>query len=187
MSRTEKILIPILLLGAAGLVYALYQAIVDRPVGSDSVLAEVSPVVKRAPVVPVKIKAPVKTYQGKTKANLKLPASIQADDNQQVIAASRVPADLRPQTVSTVVNTETGQVQTFTKTEPYPWFAVETRGEIRVAYGYKYSAATHAAAPVVRLQAGYDVVRIKALTAGVLATLDNDGDAFVGVGVAYRW
>ena len=40
---------------------------------------------------------------------------------------------------------------------------------------------------VQRVAVGYDVVRVKALTAGVLATLDTDRDTFVGVGISHRW
>jgi hypothetical protein len=167
--------------------YIVYDNLVIRPVGSDSVIATPSPVLRRAPVVPVSIKAPVRTYQGATKTNLKLPAAVITDPQQQVIAASQVRADLRPQTVSTVINTETGKVETFVKTDPYPWLAWEPRGEARVAYGYKFDARRHDVKPVARLQVGYDVVRVKALTIGVTATLDSDRDVFLGVGVAYRW
>ena len=167
--------------------YVVYDTLSPRPVGSDSVVAPASPITLREPEVKVPIKKPVKVYKGQTKARLKLPASVQADEKQQVIAASQVKSDLRPQTVSTVINTDTGAVETYVKTDPYPWFAVETRGEARIAYGYKLNAATHAMAPVARLQVGYDVVRVKALTAGVLASLDSDGATFVGVGVSYRW
>lgn len=174
-------------LGLLLLGYIVYDHLVVRPVGSDSVIADVSPIVRRAPVVPVTIKAPVKTYQGDTKKNLKLPAAVQADPQQQVIAASQVRADLHPQTVSTVVNTETGAVQTYVKTDPYPWFAVETRGVAQVAYGFKYDVRRLEPKTVARLHVGYDVIRVKALTAGVVATLDSDQTGFVGVGVSYRW
>lgn len=170
---------------AAG--YIVYDHFADRPVGSESTIAKVAPAVARQPTSTAVIKAPVKTYVGKTKANLKLPAAVQADDRQQVIAASQVKNELRPQTVSTVVNTETGEVQTFVKTDPYPWFAVETRGELKLAYGYKYNHVMHDSAPVARLQVGYDVVRIKAFTVGVTATVDSDSTAFAGVGLTYRW
>lgn len=167
--------------------YWLFDKLVDRPVGSDSVLADKAPAIGKQPVTEITIAAPVKAYTGNTKRNLKLPAAVQADPKQQVIAASQVKADLRPQTVSTVINTETGKVETYVKTDPYPWFAWEPRGEARVAYGYKFDARQHTAKPVARLQVGYDAIRVKALTVGVLATLDSDRDAFVGVGVAYRW
>jgi len=167
--------------------YFLYDKLVDRPVGSDSVLAEVAPAVRKEPTAEVMIKQPVRAYQGESKARLKLPAAVQADPNQQVIAASQVKADLRPQTVSTVVNTETGKVDTYVKTDPYPWFAWEPRGEARVMYGYKFDPRQHTTRPVARLQVGYDVVRTKAVTWGVTGTLDSDQTAFVGVGVSYRW
>lgn len=173
------------LVGLGG--FIVYDKLVDRPIGSDSVLAEKSPIVRKAPTAQVPIKGKVTVYQGRTKTNLKLPATVIADEQQQVIAASQVKADLRPQTVSTVINTETGQVQTYVKTDPYPWFAIETRGVATVAYGYKFDARKHTTQPVARLQVGYDVVRVKALTAGVVATLDSDRDAFVGVGISYRW
>lgn len=180
--------------GAAALVfliaaaaYIIYDHLADRPVGSESTIAKVAPAVERQPTSTAIIKVPVKTYVGKTKANLKLPAAVQSDDKQQVIGASQVSSNLRPQTVSTVVNTETGEVQTYVKTDPYPWFAVETRGELKLAYGYKYNHVMHDSAPVGRLQFGYDVVRIKTFTVGVTATADSDSTAFAGVGLTYRW
>lgn len=175
----------ILLAVIAGSLYYFWPA--PKPVGGPSVPAVVAPAVKKAPVVKRIIKEPVKVYAGESKANLKLPASMIADDRQQVIAASQVRAELRPQTVSTVVNTETGAVESFVKQDPYPWLAVEARGEVKLAYGYKHNANTGASGPVVRLQVGYDVVRIKALTVGVLATVDSDRDAFAGVALTYRW
>lgn len=181
----RKIVWSVVVLALLG--WIVYDHLVIRPVGTDSVVATPSPVLRRAPVVPVVIKAPVRTYQGSTKVNLKLPAAVVADPQQQVIASSQVRADLRPQTVSTVINTETGKVETFVKTDPYPWLAWEPRGEARVAYGYKFDPRRHDIKPVARLQIGYDVVRVKALTVGVTATLDSDRDAFVGLGVSYRW
>jgi hypothetical protein len=105
----------------------------------------------------------------------------------KVIGASEVKPDLRPQTVSTVINTETGEVQQFVKTEPYPWFAIETRGMVGIAHGFKFKSALPAAERDTRLQIGYDVARVKALTVGITGTVDTDRDAFVGVGVKYQW
>lgn len=167
--------------------FAVDKYLTPKPVGGDSVLAKPAPALRRAPTALVAVKAPVKTYQGETKANLKLPPLVQADSNQQVVAAAQVKSDLRPQTVTTVLNTETGKVDTYIKTDPYPVFAIEARGEITTAYGYKLRIGDIAPKPVVRLQAKYDVVRVKALTAGVVATLDSDRDAFVGLGISYKW
>lgn len=157
------------------------------PASGESVIATVAPAVKGAPTKDVVIKKPVRTFQGKSKERLKLPDAVQKDENQQVVAASQVKADLHPQTVSTVVNTETGKVETFVKIDPYPWLAIENRGEIKMAYGMKYQSFDHATHQVGRLQFGYDAVHVKALTVGITGTLDTDRDAFLGVGVSYRW
>ena len=179
-------LLLVLALGAGGYVaWKNYQAV--PPAGGDSVPAVVAPVLKKATIVPVKIKAPVKTYQGATKANLKLPPLVIADEHKQVISASRVAPDLHPQTVTTVINTETGTVESFTKTEPYPWLAVETRGEASILYGYKFKTGELGAKPVGRLQIKYDVLRVKALTLGAVASIDSDRDGFVGIGMSYKW
>ncbi len=178
----------LMVISVAGISYVLYDVLrAPHPAGADSVIAAPAPILRQAPVVPVHIKRPVKTFQGKTKVNLKLPAPVIADETQQVIAATQVKADLHPQTVSTVVNTETGEVQNYVKTDPYPWLAIETRGEAKVAYGYKYRHTLGIAAPVVRLQVSYDVIRVKALTAGIIGTFDTDRDTFVGVGISYKW
>lgn len=178
-----------LVLVLAGVGYVLWEKynISKPPASGESVIATVAPAISNAPTVAVTIKAPVRAFQGKTKEKLKLPEAVQKDPDQQVIAASQVQADLHPQTVSTVVNTETGKVETFVKIDPYPWLAIENRGEIKMLYGMKYQSFDHATHQVGRLQFGYDAVRVKALTVGITGTLDTDRDAFLGVGVSYKW
>lgn len=161
---------------------ATIQGKQDSPV---SVPATPALEVKNAPTARVAVKAPVKVYTGDTKAKLKLPPDALANPSEHVIAATRVHGSDRPQTVTTTINTETGESRSFTKQDPYPWFAIETRGEVRLAVGYKLKDGR--AEQVVRLGAGYDVIRVKALTAGIVGSVDSDGDAFVGVGVAYRF
>ncbi len=141
--------------------------------------------IRSAPTVRVS-SAPVRAYRGDAPARLKLPPEVLANPAQQVIAAAQVRATDRPQTVTTVLNTETGDAQSFVRQDPYPWLAIETRGEARLAYGYKYSTNGQIAR-VARLGVSYDAVRIKALTAGVVATVDSDGSAFAGVSIAYRF
>lgn len=188
MENKTKLTIALLVMVVGSVGYALWDVLsAPRPVGGDSVIATEAPAVRKVTTEQVVIKAPVKAFKGRTKANLKLPAAVQADPKQEVIAASQVKSALRPQTVSTVVNTETGKVETFVKTDPYPWLALETRGEIRLAHGYKWKVINPAAERVTRLQINYDVVRVKALTVGVTGTLDTDRDAFVGVGLSYKW
>ena len=171
---------------ALGLAYGLWHTIQSRPTaGGPAVEVAPAPAVRRAPTARVPIKAPVVAYQGDTKAKLRLPADVQTDPTRQVIAAAQVKPDPRPQTVSTVVDTETGDVKTYVTVDPYPWLAIEARGEVKLHYGYKLRDGIPS--QVVRLGIGYEVVRVKAFTAGVTATVDSDGDAFAGVGITYRW
>lgn len=173
-----------LLLVIAGLIYALNWVLQQRDPAMRSVEATPAPELKGTESAPVVIKAPVKTYAAKKKLNL--PASVQADEKQQVIAASRVAGNDRPSTVTTVINSDTGAVTSYTKQEPFPWFAIEARGEARVAYGMKIDSLGRTQ-PVARLAVSYDVLRVKAITGGVVGMVDSDGSAFVGVGLAYRW
>lgn len=143
--------------------------------------AKPAPELKLTPTFTVPT-APVKVYAPVAKKRLKLPETKPAE---QVIAATRVPSDTRPQTVTTVLDTETGESRSFVKTEPYPWIALEPRGEARLMAGYKLDGAR--VKQTVRLAVGFDAVRVKALTIGVSGSLDSDGDAFVGVGLSYRW
>lgn len=179
-----EIAVALLLCFAAYIAWDKYTV---RPVGSVSVPAVEAPAVRRVPTAAVTIKAPVKAYQGGSKANLKLPAAVIADKDEQVIAASQVKADLHPQTISTVVDTETGKVETFTKTDPYPWLAYEPRGSIGLAYGKKYNHLGHDSTTVGRLQVDYELVRLKAFKIGLTGSVDSDSTAFAGVGIKYQW
>lgn len=180
-----------ILAGAAVLASAVYggMAVYDTlrtpvPVGTQSVPAKIAPAVKKAPKKKVTVKAPVDVYTGPAAANLKLPPLAPAEE---VLTAAQVPGSLRPQTVTTTINTETGATQTFVKSDPYPWFAIEARGEIKAAYGYKTGAGSHVPVAVGRLQLNYDVLRLKALTVGATGTLDSDRQAFAGIAISYKW
>lgn len=169
------------------LAYALYHEVANRPQpGGPAVAVAPAPAVRNAPTARVQVRAPVTAYRGDAPARLRLPADVTANPDREVIAAAQVKPDPRPQTVSTVIDTRTGAVQNYVTVDPYPWLAVEARGEARLHYGYK-NAGLYGVSQVVRAQVSYEVVRVKALTLGVTATLDSDGDAFAGVGVTYRW
>lgn len=157
-------------------------------VGGPAVVAVEAPIVKGRPKTSVALKKGIEVYKGATiKKDAKLPDAIQKDEKEQVVASSQVRADLHPQTITTVVDTETGKTQTFTKIDAYPWLAWEPRGSLGLAYGLKYQSFDHGSHQVGRLQGTYDLVRIKAFTVGATATLDTDRDAFVGVAATYRW
>lgn len=168
-----------------GFVWAFMVIIAYRPPSEVSVPAKDAPEVKRAPTATVQPKKGVKVFAGDTKAKLKLPPDALSNPAEHVISATRVPGSDRPQTITTTVNTDTGESRSFVKTDPYPWFAWEPRGGVRLSLGAKIRDGR--VEQVVRMGVNYDALRIKALTAGVTGTVDSDGDAFVGVGVAYRW
>ena len=173
--------------GTAVAVWALIVFLApDKPASEVSVPATVAPEVKRAPTARKVVKAPVKVYAGDTKAKLKLPADVIAAPQEDVIASTQVRGSERPQTITTTINTETGESRSFVKSDPYPWFALEPRGEARLSVGYRYDGSG-LLKQVVRLSATQDLIRVKALTLGATGTVDSDGRVFAGVGVAYKW
>lgn len=134
--------------------------------------------VSKVEIAPKKIKV----YAKLAKAKLKLPDAIRQDDNQYVLASSTIAHSYRPQTVATVINSETGESTTITRREPYPWFSAEHTGEARIDYGIKNGGAR-----VGRLTVREDLIQIKGINLGATATLDTDRDYFVGVGLGLRW
>lgn len=152
-----------------------------------SVPAVAAPDVKRAPTELVNIRKPVKVFTTKTKTKLKLPDAVVKNPEAHVLSATQVPGSLRPQTITTVLDEKTGESRSFVKADPYPWLAIENRGEVRMAYGYRYSGLGQPVKAVGRLSFAYDALRVKALTIGPSGTVDTDGQAFIGVGVSYKW
>lgn len=190
MERETKFIVAssalgIALIGVLGAV-AWQNYMRPAPVGGDSVKTAPAPAVKNAPRKKV-ASAPVETIQGDAEANLKLPDSVRRDPNKFVTSATQVAPSLRPQTLSTVLDTKTGLTETYAKTDPYPWFAIENRGDVAVGVGYKYRATEHTLSTVGRLQFNYDPVRVKALTVTISATADSDRDLFGGVFIRYKF
>jgi hypothetical protein len=128
------------------------------------------------------IKPPkVKVYTPVAKQTLDLSDEIRNDPNKYVLQATKLPSDTHPATVTTIIDQNTGEVQTFIRREPLPWFAIEQTGEARIDVGLKGGQT------IGRLSAHEDLLQVKALHAGINASLDSDGEIFVGVGVGYRW
>lgn len=144
--------------------------------------------VKHQPKVGIAIAAPVKVYAGgaRLKRKIELPPEVVQDDNQQVIASSKVDGE-QPHTVTTVIDTQTGESRTFVRTDPLPWLAWDDHGSIGMYAGVRNGA------PAVRLQARQGLFRIKAIHVGAVATMDQPlsgpvaMDYFVGIGAEYRW
>lgn len=177
-----------LLVAGGALLVFLYLTLVDIRDKDVGVSVESAPAreVRGKPTTAVAPPKGIQVHKPEVKANLKLPKAAQENANEQVVAATQVRPSERPQTVTTTVDMATGQFQTYTRLDPYPWFALERRGEVRLSVGYRVDGL-EPPKPVVRLGVNYDVIRVKALTAGVTTTFDSDGRAFAGVGVAYRW
>lgn len=153
------------------------------------VIATPAAEVKSVPKIDVQVKSPVKVYKGGSslKDGLKLPTEIVHDDAQQVIASSQVKDDEHPHTITTTLNTETGESQTYVRTDPLPWFALSSRGGVGMYAGIKNGA------PAVRLEARQELFSVKALHFGAVASVDQPisgpiaADYFVGLGAEYRW
>lgn len=143
-------------------------------------VAKPAPQVAKVPTETVKT-APVKTFTAPAKKRLGLPASVQADSHKHVAAAARVEPDIRPHTISTVLDSETGEFVTYDRAEPLPWLQAAKRGEVGVGYGWKGGR------PVTRLYVNQGLLDIKAMRLGVLGALDSDGEASLMVALAYRW
>lgn len=124
----------------------------------------------------------VKVYAPAAKKKLKLPDPIQEDPHTYVLTSARLTKDTHPQTVTTLINDQTGEVQTITRREPLPWLALEKTGELRLDYGLKRGLDR-----VARLSYREDFIQVKAFHAGITAAIDSDGEYFIGVGVGWKW
>lgn len=154
----------------------------SAPVGAH-VEAAPAPQVQKVPMVAVPVEA-VQAYDPVAKKKLKLPARIQQAANQHVVAATRTPADERPHTVTTVLDTSTGVFTTFDRAEPLPWISALPKTEVGAFVGYRFGE------PALRLEARHELLQMKSLHVGAIASADataSDVDGFVGVGVWARW
>jgi hypothetical protein len=129
----------------------------------------------------------VKVYPAEVKAKTNLPPVVQANPVLEVIASNQVKADDHPQTITTLINTESGDSETYVRRDPLPWFETTSRGEVGLVLGLKN------AEPAVRLEARQELFQVKAVHFGVTGSVDQQlngaekTDWFVGVGAWYRW
>lgn len=130
----------------------------------------------------------VRVYESRAKIELKLPEAILHDEAKQVLESTKVTADYHDQTVTTIVDTETGDTQTLVRREPLPWLAWRDNGAAGLYAGIKNGQ------PTARLELKQNIFSVKAVHFGAVATLDqplnsalSTPDYFVGVGAEYRW
>lgn len=161
-----------------------------EPQVGKTVVAAPAREVKVAPKIEVVPKKPIKVYKGgkKLKQKLSLPDSVVETKSAEVVTSSKVQADDHPHTITTVLDTDTGESVTYDRRDPLPWVAFSDRGSVGLYAGMKDGE------PTARLEAKQELFTVKALRFGAVATIDqplNSGQAntsyFVGIGAEYRW
>ena len=119
-------------------------------------------------------------YPDKVKDDLNLPGPVVADTAKKVTATGKLAAEDRPYTMSAVLDTETGLSEIHARPDPLPWLAPGKRTEAAAFLGYKDGD------PALRIEARHELLRVKALRLGAVASADataTELDGFVGVGV----
>ena len=169
---------------AAGifLAYQLWDYFTPAPMPPGStVIATPAPELKHTPKVDIS-PPKVAVFAPAAKRKLNLPATTQADPNKHVLDSSKVKSDTHPHTITTVIDSTTGEVTTFDRRDKLPWLAAESRGEIRVGTGFNQDLHR-----VHWVRGQYDVLQVKALHAGVDAAIYSDGNKYAGISVAWKW
>jgi len=158
------------------LAYAAYQNRVPEP--STTVDGRMAPEVRKEVTQPLIVET-VEVYKPVVKTKLKLPKVIIEDDNKHVVAATKIKADERPRTITTVVDQTTGYFSTYERTDPLPWLSVNTRTHIGAYYGLKNLEQ------VVRVQVNQELLQTKALHIEAVISVDlgaGKPDTFIGIG-----
>lgn len=184
MINAERIIVYLALIVACVMLWSSFTPS-PAPV-SQWTPAKIAPVVAAVRTVQIEIPK-VTVFSAPAKAKLKLPDVLVQNPDAHVIAATQVKADMRPQTVVTVIDAITGKSETITRREPYPWVAFTQTGEIRLDYGYKIDHFAGGGKQIARLSVREELLQLKALHIGATASLDSDGTMFAGVGIGYRW
>ena len=131
------------------------------------------------------ITTPAKVYASSVKKTLGLPKAVQENVAKVVLTATDLPKTKYERTVTTVLDTETGEATQYVETKPLQWFAPASTGSIGSYVGYRN------AQPTLRIQATQDLFTVKALTVGAVASVDvttaGHQDTFVGIGARYEW
>lgn len=118
------------------------------------------------------------------KKKLHLPKKVQADPAKKVTAATVLESDDRRHEVSAVLDTTTGQTTIYDRPLDRPW--VEQTGNIHVG---AFAGVYESGQPGFRVEARYEVVRVKAIRVGAVGSVDYipssplDTRGFVGIGV----
>ncbi|MCB4811709.1 hypothetical protein LG204_10320 [Methylovorus menthalis] len=155
----------------------------------EAVQANPSTAVKNSAKTATAVAKPVVVYKGGAalKDGLKLPQEVVNNEPDQVLSSITAPESDHKQTVTTVLNTETGESQTFIRQESLPWVAFDQRGQVGMYAGVKNGT------PTARLELQQGLLQVKAVHIGAVATVDQpmqgplQTEYYVGVGAWYRW
>ena len=187
LSRANKIHLVWVAIAAGLLTWA---AVRPEPVPVNiAVPAKPAPEVAGTPKVeaPVAFKA-VKAYPNSVKSKLGMPAHVQADDNKVVVEASKLPADNRAQTVTAVIDIQTGEAEIFVRRDPPPLIAFNYTGDAGIYLGSKNGV------PTLRLAARQSFLTVKEIHFGVNGTVDQPlwnqsipAAVFLGGGIWGGW
>lgn len=164
------------------LVYGVvwYNRLPDVPPGV-TVEAKPAPELKGLVAVPLAIDL-VKVFPSEAKQKLKLPAHVQADATQHVVASIRTPADERPHTVTTTLDTSTGEFSSYDRAEPLPWLAISTRRHFGAYVGAMNGEQA------IAITARQEALRIKGVSVeGVAFVGISQSERFSFVGVGASW
>lgn len=157
----------------------------DRKTSPDTAIATPAKEVKDLTKVAVPVKNPVKAYSGGStlKKKLDLPADVVQDDTQHVIASSKVECD-QPHTITTTINTETGEIHTYERHDPLPWIASDDHSRIGIYALLKNGT------PTVSLQAQRGLFSIKSVHFVGRAGIDqpmSGGQMNTQIGFGAEW
>lgn len=123
----------------------------------------------------------VYVYPAQVKAKLGLPEPVQQDTAKKVTATGKLRAEERDYTLSAVLDVRTGDSQVYARPDPLPWIGPGRQSAMGAAYGLKNGL------PTGRIYARHDLLQVKALHAGGIATLDTDAEWFAGGYVEWRF
>lgn len=139
----------------------------DSP-SPDAAIAPPSKEVKNTPKAAVPIKKQLKVYSGgsKLKAKLGLPADVAQNDTQHVVASTTVNCD-QPHTITSVIDTETGEIQTYDQKTPRPWLARNDQSKVGVYAVLKNGT------PTLSLQGRRGLFSVKSLDVVGVAGIDH--------------
>lgn len=123
----------------------------------------------------------IKVYPPKAKTDFGLPQAAIGNINEHVATATKVPSAERPHTVVATLDAQTGEAQSYIREDPLPWLTRDPRGELGISYGLRDGL------PMGRVSLRQNLIQIKAVHVGGLATLDQDGRWYMGAGAWWRW